>query len=292
MMIRSMTGYGKSERTLQNKTLVIEIRSLNSKQMDTSTRLPGLYREKELEIRQMIAAGLERGKVECTFMLELNGEEGTVVINEQAVKNYYEQLYRISCELGLQASIDILNMAMRLPDAIRSEKPELDEEEWEVVRSALLEALKQVNRFREAEGKALGKDLKERVESISEKLAQIEPFEADRMLQIRDRIGNNLEAFLTKEVVDGNRFEQELIYYLEKLDISEEKVRLAKHCSYFLETMGEERAVGKKLGFISQEMGREINTLGSKANHSDIQKLVVEMKDELERIKEQILNIL
>lgn len=287
-----MTGYGKAECALQNKNLVIEIRSLNSKQMDTGTRLPGLYREKELEIRQMIAAALERGKVECTFMLELNGEEGTVVINEPVVKNYYNQLYRISGELGLHASIDLLNMAMRLPDAIRTEKAELDEEEWTAVRSALLGALKQVNRFREDEGKALGKDLKERVQSISEKLAQIEPFEADRMRQIRDRIGNNLAAFLTKDEVDGNRFEQELIYYLEKLDISEEKVRLAKHCSYFLETMAEDRAVGKKLGFISQEMGREINTLGSKANHTNIQKLVVEMKDELERIKEQILNIL
>lgn len=287
-----MTGYGKAECALRNKNLVIEIRSLNSKQMDTGTRLPGLYREKELEIRQMIAAALERGKVECTFVLELNGEEGTAAINEPVVKNYYNQLYRISGELGLHASIDLLNMAMRLPDAIRTEKAELDEEEWTAVRSALQGALEQVNRFREDEGKALGKDLQKRVESISGKLSQIEPFEADRMRQIRDRIGNNLAAFLSKDEVDGNRFEQELIYYLEKLDISEEKVRLAKHCSYFLDTMDEERAVGKKLGFISQEMGREINTLGAKANHTNIQKLVVEMKDELERIKEQILNIL
>jgi len=291
-MIRSMTGFGKAECNLPRKKLVIEIRALNSKQMDANTRLPLLYREKELEIRQLIAAELERGKVECTMMMELNGEEGSAVINEPLVKEYYEQLYRISGELGLKPSLELLNMVMRMPDAVRSEKAELDDQEWATVRSALREALKQVNQFRADEGKALEKDLKERLESIASRLTQLDPFENERIKLVRERIGNNLKAYASKEEVDQNRFEQELIYYLEKLDISEEKVRLAKHCSYFLETMEEQRAVGKKLGFISQEMGREINTLGSKANHTEIQKLVVEMKDELERIKEQVLNVL
>ena len=291
-MIRSMTGYGKAECTLPRKKLAIEIRSLNSKQMDASVRVPSLYKEKELEIRQMIAAELERGKVECTLFLELNGEEGPAVINEPVVRKYYDQLYRISGELGLESSLELLGMVMRMPDALRTEKAELGEEEWEAVRSGLREALGKVQQFRNDEGKALEKDLKERVESISARLAQVDRYEEERIRQIRERIGNNLAAFLARDEVDQNRFEQELIFYLEKLDISEEKVRLSKHCSYFLETMAEERAVGKKLGFISQEMGREINTLGSKANHAGIQKLVVEMKDELERIKEQVLNVL
>lgn len=287
-----MTGYGKAECNLPHKKLVIEIRSLNSKQMDANIRLPALYREKELEIRQLIASELERGKVECTLMMELNGEEGSVTINEPLVKEYYEQLYRISGELGLKPSMELLSTVMRMPDTVRTEKAELGEEEWKAVRTSVMEALKQVNRFRSDEGRALENDMKERVEAISARLIRVDPFENERIKVVRDRIGNNLAAFLSKDEPDQNRFEQELIYYLEKLDISEEKVRLAKHCSYFLETMKEERAVGKKLGFISQEMGREINTLGSKANHVEIQKLVVEMKDELERIKEQVLNVL
>ncbi|MGW8315490.1 MAG: YicC/YloC family endoribonuclease [Bacteroidales bacterium] len=291
-MIRSMTGYGKAECNLPHKKLVIEIRSLNSKQMDANIRLPALYREKELEIRQLIAAELERGKVECTLTMELTGEEGSVTINEPLVKEYYEQLYRISGELGLKPSMELLSMVMRMPDAVRTEKAELGEEEWKTVRTSLKEALKQVNRFRSDEGRALENDMKERVEAISDRLIRVDPFENERIKLVRERIGNNLTAYSSKDELDQNRFEQELIYYLEKLDISEEKVRLAKHCSYFLETMAEERSVGKKLGFISQEMGREINTLGSKANHVEIQKLVVEMKDELERIKEQVLNVL
>lgn len=287
-----MTGFGKAECVLPHKKLVIEIRSLNSKQMDANIRVPGLYREKELEIRQLIAAELERGKVECTMMMELNGEEGSVVINESLVKEYYEHLYRISGELGLKPSLELLNMVMRMPDTVKTARAELEEEEWKVVRKALREALIQVNRFRASEGRALENDMKARVDAISSRLTRVDPYENERIKLVRERIGNNLTTFSSKEEPDQNRFEQELIYYLEKLDISEEKVRLAKHCSYFLETMEEDRAVGKKLGFISQEMGREINTLGSKANHAEIQKLVVEMKDELERIKEQVLNVL
>jgi uncharacterized protein (TIGR00255 family) len=287
-----MTGYGKSECLLPNKKLTIEVKSLNSKQLDTNTRLPALYREKELEIRQLIANELERGKVECSFYYELTDHSGSGTINEQVVKNYYEQLYRISGELGLEASLELLNMVMRMPDTIQSEKPDLEDEEWKAVKSSLNQALQQVNGFRHQEGKALSCDLKERVSAISEKLVNIEPYEEVRIQQIRERIGNNLAVYLNKDEVDENRFEQELIFYIEKLDISEEKVRLSNHCKYFLETLEDSESAGKKLGFISQEMGREINTLGSKANHAEIQRLVVEMKDELERIKEQILNVL
>ncbi len=291
-MIRSMTGYGKAECSLPDKKLAIEIKSLNSKQMDISVRLPSHYREKELMIRQMIAAALERGKVECNLYFELAGEEAPAVVNEPVVKKYYDQLYRISGELGLDASLELLSIAMRLPDTVRSEKPLLEEAEWNAVEETLVQTLHQVAEFRNQEGSALESDLEQRVASIQEKLVKVSPFESERIEQIRERIGNNLGTVTSGVEVDENRFEQELIFYLEKLDISEEKVRLANHCTYFLETMKEQRPVGKKLGFISQEMGREINTLGSKANHTEIQKLVVEMKDELERIKEQILNVL
>ena len=287
-----MTGYGKAECLLPDKKLTIEIRSLNSKQMDTNARLPSLYKEKELEIRQLITAVLERGKVECTFHYEIAENASSGSINEAVVKAYYEQLYKIAGELGLPTSPELLSTALRLPDTIRTEKAGIEEEEWIKVKEALEQALEQVQKFRNQEGRSLDKDLRERVEAISEKLEKVAGYEASRMEQIKERIGNNLEEFLKKDAVDENRFEQELIYYLEKLDISEEKVRLANHCKYFLETMHEAGPVGKKLGFISQEMGREINTLGSKANQTEIQKLVVEMKDELERIKEQVLNIL
>jgi uncharacterized protein (TIGR00255 family) len=287
-----MTGYGKAECLLPGKKLAIELKSLNSKQLDANIRVPAFYREKELEIRQLIAADLERGKVECSIYYELTGKEGSAVINEPVVKEYYEHLYRISGELGLDPSLELLGMVMRMPDAIRTEKPELDEEEWLEVKQGLQQAMEELIHFRINEGRAMEKDLTERVRVISRKLNEVEKYEKERIAQIRGRIENNLATLLSREEIDQNRFEQELIFYLEKLDISEEKVRLANHCDYFLETMKEERAVGKKLGFISQEMGREINTLGSKANHAEIQRLVVEMKDELERIKEQILNVL
>ncbi|TFH19526.1 MAG: YicC family protein [Bacteroidia bacterium] len=291
-MIRSMTGYGKAECLLPDKKLTIEIRSLNSKQMDTNTRLPSLYKEKELEIRQLITSGLERGKVECSLYYELSENAASGIINEEVVKSYYQQLYKIAGELGLPTSPELLSTVMRMPDTIRTEKAEIKDEEWLLLKDALLRALDQVQEFRNQEGLSLDKDMRQRVKAIAEKLGQVAKYEAARMEQIRERIGNNLGEFLKKDAVDENRFEQELIYYIEKLDISEEKVRLANHCNYFLETMEDAGPAGKKLGFISQEMGREINTLGSKANHTEIQKLVVEMKDELERIKEQVLNVL
>ena len=291
-MIRSMTGYGKAECLLADKKLTIEIKSLNSKQLDTNARLPSLYKEKDIEIRQQIASQLERGKVECSFYYELSGEASTATINEPVVKSYYQQLYKISGELGLEASLELLSTVMRMPDTIRTEKPEIEDKEWELVKVALKKALDQVNVFRIQEGKSLDSDLRQRVEAISRKLEEVEPYEKERIEQVRERISKHLEEYDLKNTVDENRFEQELIYYIEKLDISEEKVRLANHCSYFMETLEDQGPAGKKLGFISQEMGREINTLGSKANHKELQKLVVEMKDELERIKEQILNVL
>jgi len=291
-MLKSMTGYGKAECLLADKKLSVEVKALNSKQLDTNTRLPSLYREKEILIRQLIASELERGKVECSFHYELSGEGAPGVINEPVVKAYYEQLYRISGELGLETSLELLSTVMRMPDTIRNDKAELDDREWKQVESALKEALDQVNSFRIQEGKSMDSDLRRRIRSIEQKLDQVEPHENERIQMIRERIGKNLEELEIKNGVDENRFEQELIYYIEKLDISEEKVRLANHCKYFLETMEDQGPVGKKLGFIAQEMGREINTLGSKASHKEIQKLVVEMKDELEKIKEQVLNIL
>ena len=291
-MIQSMTGYGKAECLFQDKKVTIEVRSLNSKQLDTSTRLPTLYKEKELEIRQYIAGILNRGKVECSIYYELSEDAPSGVINERVVKDYYEQLYRISGELGLEASPELLSAVLRLPDTIRTEKTVLDEEEWQLVRDGLKRALGQLNGFRHQEGDAISKDLEQRVEAISNRLSDLEVLEGERINRVKERIGANLAEYLKKEEIDQNRFEQELIYYIEKLDISEEKVRLSNHCRYFLETMDAPGPVGKKLGFISQEMGREINTLGSKANHAEIQRLVVEMKDELERIKEQVLNVL
>jgi uncharacterized protein (TIGR00255 family) len=287
-----MTGYGKAECLLPDKKITIEVRSLNSKQTDINMRLPLPYKEKEPEIRQSIASLLERGKIECTMYVELIDNAAQGVINEAVVKSYYEQLHRIAQELGLQPSPEFLCTVMRLPDTIKNDKSGPDDTEWEEVRKKLQEALHQVNRFRIQEGKAMEEDLLKRIRMISGKIPGVEVFEEERVERIRQRIGNNLQTFLEKEKIDENRFEQELILYLEKFDISEEKVRLRNHCDYFLQTMKEADSNGKKLGFISQEMGREINTLGSKANHTGIQRLVVEMKDELEKIREQIFNIL
>lgn len=287
-----MTGYGKAECLLPDKKLTIEIKSLNSKQLDSNMRLPSLYKEKELDMRKLIAAQLERGKVECSFYYELSENAMTGVINEKAVASYFEQIKRVAGQLGVEASQELLATVMRLPDTLKTEKAELGKEEWEEVKLALEEALSALNEYRSAEGLAMDKDLRLRVEAISSHLAETEKFEKERVSLVRQRIEKNLEELIQKDAIDQNRLEQELIYYLEKLDTSEEKVRLENHCKYFLDTMEEEGPNGKKLGFISQEMGREINTLGSKANHAEIQKHVVDMKDELEKIKEQVLNVL
>lgn len=287
-----MTGYGRAECSLDSMVYTIEIKSLNSKQLDTSVKVPVLLREKELEIRNMLNKELLRGKIELGIYQEVKEGASAYSINHPVVKQYIEKLREISGEAGMEQSDRILQIAMRLPDAMKSHKEELEEEDWNLVRQAIGKALAELVSFREQEGRALEEDISLRVHSILGKLAQVEPFEEERIVRIRKRIEAVLRELQKEVQSDPGRLEQEMILHLEKMDITEEKVRLRNHCKYFMETLKEGSSEGKKLGFITQEMGREINTLGSKASDSDIQRLVVEMKDELEKIKEQILNVL
>jgi uncharacterized protein (TIGR00255 family) len=289
-MLKSMTGFGKAECMLPARKLTIEIKSLNSKQIDTNTRLPAIYKEKDLEIRQLLSRHLERGKVECNIYYEVI-EGAAATINTMVIKDYLSQLKAVTDDHNIDAT-DLLSAVMRLPDTVTSDRSELVEEEWEIVRNGLMDAIGEVNQFRTQEGAALQKDLSGCAGKIRKKLAEIDPFEAERIEKLKQRFNKSLEELKLSEDIDKNRFEQELLFYLEKLDINEEKVRLRNHLDFFNEILEKGSPNGKKLGFISQEIGREINTLGSKANHSEIQKIVVEMKDELEKIKEQLLNIL
>jgi uncharacterized protein (TIGR00255 family) len=289
-MLKSMTGFGKAVCQLPSKKLTIEVRSLNGKQIDTSTRLPAIYKSKDLEIRQVISKALERGKIECTFHYEMI-EGAAATINSAVVKDYIRQLKSVTEELQLDAG-ELLSTAMRLPDTIISEKTEVIEEEWESVRESLEQAIGELDRFRTREGEALKQDLVRGVKNIQQLQEKIAPHEQERIEKLKQRILGNLEELKLKEEIDHNRFEQELLFYMEKLDINEEQVRLKNHLDYFLEIMETGGPVGRKLNFIGQEIGREINTLGSKANHKEIQRIVVEMKDELEKIKEQLLNVL
>ena len=291
-MIKSMTGFGKAEFEVNNKKITIEIKSLNSKQIDINTRTPALYREKDIIIRKAIAEKLVRGKVDFNIYVENLGDETNSKINEPILKGYYNQLNEISKDLGLAVDHSTLQAAMRLPDVVKTEYETLDETEWETIYNNILAALDDINDFRAKEGKALEADISGNVENISKLLKQVEPFEKQRIEALKVRLTDNLEALKMNGSVDENRFEQELIFYLEKLDINEEKVRLANHCEYFFETAKQNGSSGKKLGFISQEIGREINTIGSKANETNIQRIVVQMKDHLERVKEQLLNVL
>ncbi|SFE56494.1 TIGR00255 family protein [Thermophagus xiamenensis] len=291
-MIKSMTGYGKTVCELPTKRIIIEIKSLNSKQLDINLRLPTHYKEKELEIRNIIAQKLQRGKIDLTFNVESIMPDKISRINEEVIREYFRQLKPIAEELGISSNTDFLRVIMPLPDTMKSEQPELDEEEWNIVYNGLLQSIEQLDAFRIQEGAAMFRDVKGHNESIRLLLEEVVPFEKQRTEKIKNRIKETLKNLNINGDLDENRFEQELIYYIEKLDISEEKIRLKNHIDYFDKTLNEDGPVGKKLGFISQEMGREINTLGSKANDSEIQRLVVNMKDELEKIKEQILNIL
>ena len=291
-MLVSMTGYGRAECDLKNMVYTIEIKSLNSKQLDISVKVPVPLREKELEIRNLLNNELHRGKVEIGIYQEIKEGATGNSINQPVVKEYIKQLLEIAEEGNFEESERILQIAMRLPDSIRSEKEVLGEKEWDLVKQAILQALGELIAFREQEGRALEEDISLRVHSIQARLNQVEPFEEDRIKRVRKRILASLNDVQKDVQADQNRLEQEMIMYLEKLDITEEKVRLQNHCRYFIETMKDGPSAGKKLGFITQEMGREINTLGSKASDSDIQRLVVEMKDELEKIKEQLLNVL
>lgn len=287
-----MTGFGKAEFEVNNKKFTIEIKSLNSKQVDINTRIPSVYREKDIEIRKELSDKLERGKIDFNIYVESLGDESNSKINEPILRSYFRQLSKISSELNLAADQSTLQAALRLPDVVKTEYQTLDEEEWEIILKNIRNAIADIDKFRVQEGDALKTDIVNSIKLIQSLLAQIEPFEGQRIEALRNRLTENLDKLSLNGNVDKNRFEQELIFYLEKLDINEEKVRLANHCDYFIETIAEPVPTGKKLAFISQEIGREINTIGSKANNTEIQRIVVQMKDYLERVKEQLLNVL
>lgn len=291
-MILSMTGYGKSVCELPTKKITIELKSLNSKQLDLSTRIPSLYREKELEIRSTVAAKLFRGKVDFLVFIENIGTEKVAQINKAVIEAYYQQLKEVADSIGQTERTDFLRIIMPLPETIKMDQPMLDEDEWGKVSETINTAIANLVSFRTQEGKSLEADLRKRISLIDGYLQEIPQYEQPRIDKIRSRIQSQLDELVGKSNIDENRLEQELIFYIEKLDINEEKVRLKNHLKYFIETMENESEPGKKLGFIAQEIGREINTLGSKANEANMQKLVIKMKDELEKIKEQVLNVL
>lgn len=292
-MIKSMTGYGRAERHTDQRKITVEIKSLNSKQLDLSTRIPSIYREKEYEIRNTVSKAVGRGKVDLFVTVEniTGAKTAGGSINKELFKTYYTQLVELQRELGDQnATEPLITTVLRLPDVMQTEAVVVSDQEWQALTDAVNEAVDNLNKFRIQEGEVLIKDLLKRIDTIQELAAQIIPLEGERIETVRTRLMENLKALQVN--VDSNRFEQEIIYYLEKFDITEEKVRLKQHCDYFRTVAGESEGVGRKLGFIAQEMGREINTTGSKANHAGIQKIVVRMKDELEKIKEQLLNLL
>ena len=291
-MIQSMTGYGKAVVAYEEKKIHVEVKSLNSKQLDLNTRIAPLYREKEMEMRQMVAEALIRGKVDMSVWIEKDMAVDPTPINAALVENYYQQIKAISEKTGIAMPEDCFYTLLRMPDVLtKTETEVLDEAEWMVVRGAVAEALKNLVDFRKQEGAALQKKFTEKIDNIASLLASIEPYEQSRVEKIKARIVDGLQQIPGVEY-DRNRLEQELIYYIEKLDISEEKQRLTNHLKYFRDTMAESAGQGKKLGFIAQEMGREINTTGSKSNQAEMQNIVVKMKDELEQIKEQVLNAL
>ena len=281
-----MTGFGKVVLELSSKTVRIEIRSLNSKSLDLNMRMPNEYRPKELELRKIIGSRLSRGKIDVSFYVDIEKSKNPTKINTSTVKNYMDQLKNISNG----TSLDFLKMAIKMPDSINAEKEEIDEQEWSLIINGIEDALKKIENYRKDEGEALYNDFSNRINSIKSLLKQAIDIDPDRIKKVRERL--NKSVLDLKENIDQNRFEQELIYYIEKLDINEEKIRLDNHLDYFFETLNQNQSNGKKLGFIAQEIGREINTLGSKANYAPMQKIVVQMKDELEKIKEQLLNVL
>lgn len=286
-MIQSMTGFGKATLQLPTKKITVEIKSLNSKGLDLNVRMPSVYREMELGLRNEISKSLERGKVDFSLYVEITGEETSSKVNAPIVKGYIAQMRAILPEAD---ATELMKMAVRMPDALKTERDEIDESEWKQILTVIDEALANINTFRTAEGASLEKEFQLRIANIRSFMEQALELDPERVANIKNKLQTAIDEL--KVTVDENRFEQELIYYLEKLDITEEKVRLTNHLDYFLETLNGKEANGRKLGFITQEMGREINTMGSKSNHAGMQKLVVQMKDELEKIKEQVLNVL
>jgi uncharacterized protein (TIGR00255 family) len=294
-MIKSMTGFGKIIVEIMGRKFVIEVKSLNSKQLDLSMKIPGIFRNKEFEVRNLLSQRLERGKIDLYVTLESSGEGPAYSINKTMARKYRDQLKELQTELNEGEMPGLLPLILKLPDVIQSGLEDLTDVEWLIIRDGIERSVTALDQFRIHEGEILASDIRERINLILDLLKSVEPFEARRAEVIREKLLKSLsklaEADPSSDGIDKNRFEQELIFYLEKLDITEEKVRLKKHCDYFLETM-KEISAGKKLGFIAQEIGREVNTIGSKANDADIQRIVVQMKDELEKIKEQLLNIL
>ena len=286
-MMQSMTGFGKAVLQLPTKKISVEIKSLNSKNLDLNVRIPSNYKEKEFALRNQIAEQAERGKVDFSIYLEITAEETTSKINAPIVKAYIAQMKNIIPDAD---PTELMKMAVRMPDALKTDRDEIDENEWQKVQGTINEAIENFKKFRASEGKVLQNDFVNRIETIRSLMQQTLSFDKERVEIVKTRLRDALSDI--KENIDENRFEQELIYYLEKYDITEEKVRLENHLNYFLQTLNTESSTGRKLGFITQEIGREINTMGSKSNHSEMQKLVVQMKDELEKIKEQVLNVL
>lgn len=290
-MIQSMTGFGKDVIQLPSKKITVELKSLNSKNLDINARIPSSYREKELELRNLIASGLVRGKIDFSLYVEVTGETSNTQLNIGVLKGYMEQLRAANAvPVGPNDEVELLKMAVRMPDALKVEREEIDPKEYQTIKNAVIKALEEINTFRNQEGAALEKDFIDRITAISELLEKVEEIDPERLKGVRARLEKAVEDLQAD--VDENRFEQELIYYIEKFDITEEKVRLSNHLNYFIESLNSGDSNGKKLGFISQEIGREINTIGSKSNFAPMQQLVVQMKDELEKIKEQLLNVL
>ncbi|MDR0811864.1 MAG: YicC family protein [Paludibacter sp.] len=290
-MLQSMTGYGKAVGNYANKKIAVEIKSLNSKQFDLLAKVACQYREKEIDIRNEVAQRLERGKIELSLTVEYTAKGGNVALfNTNLVQQYYWQMAEIAKNLNIEPPANLFQL-LAIPEALKADSSDVADDEWVVVRQTVVDACNQLKNFRKQEGAALTNVFNTKIENIRSFVVQIEKYEKERIEKIRSRIGENMLSISETISYDKNRFEQELIYYIEKLDVSEEKVRLRNHLDYFLETM-REHSCGKKLGFIAQEIGREVNTLGSKSNHSEMQKLVVLMKDELEQIKEQVLNVL
>ncbi len=286
-MIQSMTGFGKATLQLPTKKITVEIKSLNSKGLDLNTRMPSVFREMELGLRNQLSQKLERGKVDFSLYVEVTGEETSSKINVPIVKGYINQMKAV---IPNADETELMKMAVRMPDALKTERDEIDENEWKQIQTVIDEALQNIIQFRIDEGVSLEKEFLHRIANIMTLMNNAVAYDAERVETVKTRLRTALDEL--KENVDENRFEQELIFYLEKYDITEEKVRLENHLNYFIETLAGTEANGRKLGFITQEMGREINTMGSKSNHAEMQKLVVMMKDELEKIKEQVLNVL
>lgn len=287
-----MTGFGKEVIETPFRKVTVEIRTLNSKQLDLNLRTPLEFREKEPEIRSLISKSLQRGKIDFNIQTESIGNQTAPVINKELAKHYYDEMVLLAETVGQTDYSGFLPVIVKMPDVFVQNQKETNPEEWEQIKSGIIEAIKHVDQFRMEEGAILEKDLIQRINLIADLLEEVIPYEAERPAIVKERIRKRLEEWAADADADSNRLEQEMIYYLEKFDITEEKVRLKKHCDYFLETLKSPQSPGKKLGFVTQEIGREINTLGSKANHAEIQKIVVLMKDELEKVKEQLFNIL